>query len=222
MSPLETFDLLCTSFKDTLQSRGATYRQAEIMVTSWIRPTARRSKYRQTPRASKKAVRLHRYQRAQRRKMAAGPSDALSHTQINPPGNTKQMMQTSNSPVQHLGTQRSKNRRNTKNEATQAIGTGPRSCASKPRGYIGETERDKTRDLPSPGKPCTQTGPTATTLPRRLYHAGGTHDSAKLRSCATTSSPWGPIERGVWQGDTAGDLHIGHHASNSLHASGVG
>ncbi|CAH2276882.1 Hypothetical predicted protein [Pelobates cultripes] len=108
---METFDRLCTSFKDTLLSRGATYRQAESLVTKW---KARHSYYKQTPCASKMVVRQYRYQRAQRWKMAAGMSGALFRLQIKTPGITKQITQTSTSPVQHLGIQRSKNRLYTK------------------------------------------------------------------------------------------------------------
>ncbi|CAH2283226.1 Hypothetical predicted protein, partial [Pelobates cultripes] len=55
---------------------------------------------------------------AQRGKMAESISGALSHSQLKTLGNTKHMTQTSVSPVQHLN-QCSKNRRFTKNDATQ-------------------------------------------------------------------------------------------------------
>ncbi|CAH2327390.1 Hypothetical predicted protein [Pelobates cultripes] len=107
------------------------------------------------------AVRQHRYQRAQRGKIATGTSGALSHSQTKTPGITMLMMQTSVSPVQHLGIQCSKNRLYTKNDATQVTaqqhtpqGTnraGSRSKASKPRDDSGETERDKILDLPALG-----------------------------------------------------------------------
>ncbi|CAH2320519.1 Hypothetical predicted protein [Pelobates cultripes] len=101
----------------------------------------------------------YRYQRAQKWKMAAGISGALFHPQIKTPRIIKETMQTSTSPVQHLGIQCSKNRLYTKNDATQMTAqqhtprgiAGPRSSASKPRGDNGETERDKIRDLPELG-----------------------------------------------------------------------
>ncbi|CAH2253769.1 Hypothetical predicted protein [Pelobates cultripes] len=124
-----------------------------------MRPAARRSYYRQTPQASKMAMLQHRYQRAQRRKMAAGLSGTLPCSQIKSSGITKQPSQTSKSPDQNSGIQRSMNRLHAQNETTQATvrqqtprGTAradSRSSVSKPRGDTGKAHREKVWLLPA-------------------------------------------------------------------------
>ncbi|CAH2220356.1 Hypothetical predicted protein [Pelobates cultripes] len=75
--PKGTFDWLCNTFWEALHSRGATYRQAELMVAAWIRPAARRSQYRRPPRASKATIRQCRYRRSPRRGGALGLARTL-------------------------------------------------------------------------------------------------------------------------------------------------
>ncbi|CAH2220657.1 Hypothetical predicted protein [Pelobates cultripes] len=131
------FDRTCAGLRAALRNRGATHRQADREVASWLRPTARRRHFIQVPQASKMAIRQNRYRRASRRDPAPGLSDTRSHpptskAEISNPTTTH----TTKIPDLNPGYQYSTKRHSSTNTATQVKGnlhTMKRCPGAQPR-----------------------------------------------------------------------------------------